>query len=392
MKVQQVKNKMAHMEKLVADNEQLVELPRVGDVVMGHIIDKAKNAMYVDLGAIGVGVIYGKDLFDDQETFKTAKIGDAIEASIQDFDNEDDLIELSIKDATREKSWEKLNGKLESGEGVETEILDANKGGLIVRINGVMGFLPVSQLGPDHYPRVEGGDKTKIFSRLKEYVGEKFKVKIIHADKDEEKLIVSEKAIITDELSGILDTIKEGDVIKGVVTGIVDFGVFIKFEKDNQELEGLVHISELAWQRVDNPNDFVEVGQKIEAKIISVEGLKISLSIKQMKEDPWIKAGDKYKVGSNVMGEVIKTTAYGGFVQVGKDLNGLLHISEIPLKDGEMVQDCIKVGDKKKFRIISFEPKDHRLGLSLLKPEKEKKESAKKTENSSASKKKKIDE
>ncbi len=368
------------MEKLIADNEQLVELPRLGDVVVGNIIDKAKNAMYVDLGAIGVGVIYGKDLFDDQETFRNAKIGDVIEALIQDFDNEDDLIELSIKDATREKSWEKLNTKLDTGEVIETEILDANKGGLIVKINGVMGFLPVSQLGPDHYPRVEGGDKSKIFNRLKDYVGEKFKVKAIHADKDNEKLIVSEKAVITDELSGILNTIKEGDVIKGTVTGIVDFGVFIKFNKKGQEFEGLVHISELAWQRVDNPNDFVRVGDKIQAKIISVEGLKISLSIKQMKEDPWIKASDKYKMGINVMGKVIKTTAYGAFVQVGKDLNGLLHVSEIPLKEGQMVHDAITVGDKKKFRIISFEPKEHRLGLSLLKPKTKKSDSKKEIE------------
>lgn len=363
------------MANLIGQREDMINIPAIGEIVSGKIIDKARNALYVDLGLLGIGIIYGRDLFDDIDTFKNANLGDEVQATVQKYDNEDDYIELSLRSATRERSWEELRRKLESGDIIETEILDANKGGLIVRVQGVTGFLPVSQLAQDHYPRVDGGDKTKILVRLKEYVGKQFKVKVIGADQNIEKLIVSEKAALSDELSNVLKNIKEGDVVEGTVSGVVEFGIFVRFNIDGNELEGLVHISELAWQRIDNPLDFVSLGETIKAKIISVDGLRISLSIKQLQEDPWKHVKGKYKIGSDIKAEIIKVTPFGGFVKLDDDIHGLIHVSELPdnaQKDPSLV---LKVGEHKKFRIISLEPNEHRLGLSLRKEEKKKKES-----------------
>ncbi len=373
--VTKVENDDSLMANLIGQREDMINVPGIGEIVSGKIIDKARNALYVDLGLLGIGIIYGRDLFDDIDTFKNANIGDAVQATVQKYDNEDDYIELSLRSATRERSWEELRRKLESGDIIETEILDANKGGLIVRVQGVTGFLPVSQLAQDHYPRVDGGDKTKILVRLKEYIGKQFKVKVIAADQNTEKLIVSEKAALSDELSNVLKNIKEGDVVEGTVSGVVEFGIFVRFNIDGNELEGLVHISELAWQRIDNPLDFVSLGETIKAKIISVEGLRISLSVKQLQEDPWKHVKDKYKIGSEIKAEIIKVTPFGGFVKLDNDIHGLIHISELPDNAQQDPSLVLKLGEHKKFRIISLEPDEHRLGLSLRKEEKKKKKS-----------------
>lgn len=353
------------MADLLASRDGDFSVPKTGDIVTGHILDKSRNTLYLDLGALGLGVVYGRELFDDMDTYKNAKIGDPVQATIQVLENEEGMVELSLRAATRQQSWDELHRKLESGEIFMTEILDANKGGLIVRVNGVMGFLPVSQLAPEHYPRVEGGDKNRIFDRLKEYVTDKFKVKVITANQEDEKLIVSEKAAVGDELSQALKNLKPGKVVQGTVSGIADFGIFLKFEEEGNELEGLVHISELAWQRIDNPANIVSVGQTIEAKIIGVDGLRISLSIKQLREDPWKQAAERYKVGDSITGEVLKVTAFGGFVKLDEDIHGLVHISELPAEAQTKPETALKAGEKMAFRIISLEPKEHRLGLSL---------------------------
>ncbi len=367
MNVIVAKNKTGQMEEMVKEHEEMLEVPAVGEIVDGNIIDKARNAMYVDLGPLGVGVIYGRDLFDDMDTFKNAKLGDAVQATVQKYDNEDDLIELSLRSATQEKSWEELRGKVGTGEIFDTEVIDANKGGLMVRVHGITGFLPVSQLAPDNYPRVEGGDKNKIFELLRDLVGKSLKVKVINAEQETEKLIVSEKAAISDEISGVLEGISVGDVVKGTITGVVDFGVFVMFEKEGKELEGLVHISELAWQRIDKPGDFVNAGDVIEAKVIGMDGLRISLSIKELQDDPWSGVGKKYQIGDEVEGEVLKVTPFGGFVKLDNDIHGLVHISELPKEAQSNPETVLKAGEMMKFIIISMQPEEHRLGLSLIK-------------------------
>ena len=359
------KKVVSAMEKLVTEHEDLLQVPPVGHIITGHILDKGRNAMYLDVGALGVGVIYGRELFDDLDTYKSAKIGDPIQAAVVDIENEEGYVELSLRSATRERSWDELRRKMENGDIFETEILDANKGGLIARVNGIMGFIPVSQLAPDHYPRVEGGDKSQILGRLKEYVGQRFKVKVITASQNEEKLIVSEKAAVGDELSETLMKLKAGAKVVGTVSGVADFGVFVKFMVENQELEGLVHISELAWQRIDDPSDIVQVGEKVEAKVIGVDGLRISLSMKQLREDPWSSAAERYAVGDIVKGEILKVTAFGGFVKLDKDIHGLVHVSELPKEAQTNPASVLVPGEKYSFKIISLEPSEHRLGLSL---------------------------
>lgn len=353
------------MQQLLDEHQEFLAIPKKGDIVTGQIIEKTRNTLYLDLGRIGVGVIYGRELFDDLDTFKGSKIGDNIQATIESLDNEDSYIELSLRTATRERSWGELHRKLETGELFETEILDANKGGLIVRVSGIVGFLPVSQLAPDHYPRVEGGDKNKILERLKSYVNETFKVKVITAVQKEEKLVVSEKAAIGEEMGDVLEKLKDGKIINGTVSGVVDFGAFIKFKEGDKDLEGLVHISELAWQRIDNPSDIVSVGQHVEAKVIGVDGLRISLSLKQLKEDPWKKVKEKYNIGDIVKAEVLKVTPFGGFIKLDADIHGLLHVSELPASAAGNPETVIKAGETREFKVISLEPDEHRLGLSL---------------------------
>lgn len=375
--------KQINMEELLGKHDDLAHVPVVGEVLTGSILEKTSNALYVDIGRFGVGVIYGKELFDDIDTFKRSKIGDTVQATIQALDNEEGYIELSLRTATRERSWEELRRKLDDDVAFESEIIDANKGGLIVRVNGVTGFLPVSQLAPDHYPRVEGGDKSKIQERLQSYVGQMFKIKAITIDQENEKLIVSEKAAVSDEMSTTLDNLGQGKTVEGVVSGIVDFGAFVKFEEKGQELEGLVHISEIAWQRIDNPADILSVGEKVHAKVIGIDnGLRISLSIKQLQQDPWLKAAEKYNVNDKVKGKILKVTPFGGFVQLDKDIHGLVHVSELPLDIQKDPTAHLHVGDTMEFTIISLEPKEHRLGLSLKEeelpaPKKSKKEKKK---------------
>jgi small subunit ribosomal protein S1 len=231
----------------------------------------------------------------------------------------------------------------------------------MIEVNGVLGFLPVSQLSLEHYPRVEDGDKQKILSALQDYVGQSFTVQVITADPEEEKLIVSEKAVYEKETENKLSKLKIGDIVNGVVTGVVDFGIFIKFG----ELEGLAHISELAWQRVENPKDLFQVGQEVRVKVIALDKGRVSLSVKQLLPDPWLDAVKDFQIGQVVEGKVTKIMPFGVFVELSEDVQGLAHLGELSheaVKDPEKV---LKVGEVKKFKIISIEPAEHRLGLSL---------------------------
>jgi small subunit ribosomal protein S1 len=239
--------------------------------------------------------------------------------------------------------------------------LAANKGGLMIELNNVTGFLPVSQLSLEHYPRVEDGDKNKILSILNSYVGTNFSVQVITADMNEEKLIVSEKAVHEEEMHSKMSELKIGDVITGQITGVVDFGVFVKFG----ELEGLVHISVLAWQRIENPKDLFKVGDTVKAKIIAIEKGRVSLSIKQLQNDPWVEAVKKYQIDQVVKGTVSKIMPFGVFVELDKDIQGLAHLVELSHDEVKQAEDVVKVGQEYEFKVISIEPGEHRLGLSI---------------------------
>ncbi|MHB8870857.1 MAG: 30S ribosomal protein S1 [Candidatus Doudnabacteria bacterium] len=353
-----------------------IKVLKPGEVVAGKILSVGKNEVYVDIEGYGLGVVRGRELYDDEATLSSLKPGDEVFASVVDIENKDGNIELSFRQAGQERVWSTLQEKMQTKEIVRTKILEANKGGLMVEINNVMGFLPVSQLSTEHYPRVEDGDKNKILSVLNQFVGTMFDVQIITADQNEEKLIVSEKAVFEKDLQDRISKLKIGDIVTGTVSGIVDFGVFVKFG----ELEGLVHISELAWQRIEHPKDIVKVGQEVKAVVIGLDKGRISLSMKQLEKDPWQDSVKKYQIGQVVKGKVSKIMPFGVFVELDDQIQGLAHLMELSHEEVKSAEDVLKVGDEKEFKIISIEPQEHRLGLSIKalteKPEEKKEEKA----------------
>jgi len=350
------------MEALLQNNP--LNLPVIGEDIKGKVLDIGTNAMYIDLGPIGTGVILGEELHDGFGTIKTLKKGDEVTATVITTNTTDGYIELSLRQASEDKVWDDLLTKQAAEEPVDVKIIDANKGGLLITINGISGFLPVSQLAYDHYPRVDGGDKTKILGRLKEYTGDIFRVAIINVNREENKLIVSEKAARKSEEMTLVNSYQKGDTIEGEVTGVVDFGVFVKFGKNGQKLEGLVHISELSWQLVENPRDLYKEGDKVKAQVIEIVNGKVSLSIKVLTEDPWNKIAEKFSSEQIVEGQVARMNHFGIFVQLDPEVRGLVHNSEIE-KDRPRYTE-LKEGSTAKFKILSIDPQEHRISLALI--------------------------
>lgn len=350
-----------------------VKFPNIGDVIEGKVIEVGTNAIYLDIEPFGTGIVLGREIKDGMGTGKL-KIGHKVTATITDLENEDGYIELSIREASYEKAWEDLESKKDTQEKVATKVLSANKGGLLVEINGISGFLPVSQLSSKNYPRVEDGDKNKILTLLKKLVGQELEVRILDADRETEKLIVSEKAAQKEKDREVISGLQIGDVVEGEISGVVDFGAFVKFFAPNidttnlteeNKLEGLVHISELAWQLIENPRDIVKVGQKVGAQIIGLENEKISLSMRALEKDPWSQL--EYKVGDVVKGSVHRINHFGAFVYLNKDIHGLAHVSEMgEMFPGKNINELIKAGSEYSWKILSIEPKEHRMGLVLV--------------------------
>lgn len=358
------------MEALM--NAHPFEIPKVGDVLNGTVIDVSSNSALLDLGPLGTGVVLGKEMKDGLGSNAKLKVGDVVTATLTDLENEDGYIELSIREASYEKSWDDIENKRDNKDIVTTKVLEANKGGLMIEINGIVGFLPVSQLSSEHYPRVEDGDKNKILELLRKLIGQELTVRILDADREAEKLIGSEKAAQSEKEREIISNLKIGDTIEGEVSGVVDFGAFVKFPSPNgkkgEKLEGLVHISELAWQLIDDPREIVKMGDVVQAQIIGIEDTRISLSMKTLKEDPWSRVKEKYNVGDIVDGKVDKINHFGSFVYLDKDIHGLAHVSEFQdVYTGKKMEDIFKTGEVYKWKILSIEPKTHRMGLLPVK-------------------------
>lgn len=337
-------------------------LPKVGDLIEGTVISASKSEVLIDVNGLTVGIVRGFELQDESDETKGIKAGDLVAATVVELDNENNQVELSFRAAGHKKAWAKLEDYVKSGEVVDALILEANKGGLMAKVGGVKGFLPVSQLSSEHYPRVEGGSKTKILEKLQEIVGKTLKVKVIDATENEEKLIVSEKETVKEEQEKIVSKYSVGDSIKGKISGVVSFGAFVEFDDG---LEGLIHISEIAWKRIDNPSEYLTVGQDVEAKIIDINNSKISLSMKQLDNDPWKNVEEKYKIGQKVKGTILKTNPFGAFVALDAQIHGLAHISELSKGIVKDINEIVTIGDEYEFKIVSIDGKNHRLGLSI---------------------------
>lgn len=351
------------------------DLPKVGSTLEGEIISAGKNSVLVDLGSLGTGIVYPGEFYDNTALQKALKPGQRVAAILLDLENEDGWRELSLKRAQLTTAWQDIKNKKDSGEVITTKIININKGGLIVEVNGIPGFLPLSQLAPEHYPKVEGGDTTKIVQALQKLRNTDIQVKIIDYFEDENRLIVSEKAINDQELLTEVAKFKVGDVVSGTVTDVTDFGAFVRLT-DN--LEGLVHISEIDWKLIDNPRDFLTPGQSVEAKIIEIDGTKISLSLKALKPDPWQKVEEKYSVGQKLAGEVTRITNFGVFVRLDEEIFGLIPVLEFgDRRPSDPPAGGLRVGDQPKVAIVSIDPKEHKMLLTLEAPADEKDEKEK---------------
>ena len=342
--------------------------PKAGEMVKGTIIGNDRYSVYVDLGAIGIGVIFGKEYYAAKNILKGLKPEDEIKAKVIEVDNQDGYIELSLREAKEESSWEELKTLERAGDIIAIKISGANKGGLLAELCTIKGFLPLSQLSMEHYPRVKDGNAAEILKSLQQLVGEDLRVKIIDASDEENKLIFSEKAVTSKEIGKLLEQYKPGDTVEGKITGLAEFGAFIKFpfvkksKNDNAiQTEGLIHISELDWQLIDNVADVVKVEDVVKAKIIDIsKDGKVSLSLKALKEDPWKDIDKKFKKGDKIKGKVIKINQLGAFIEIAPRIRGLLHVSQNQAGYQAVVQD-----KKYDFDIISLDPMNHKMGLRL---------------------------
>lgn len=346
------------MTKIV---DKSVNPPSVGDVVEGDVISIEKSCVYINLNPYGTGIIFGKEFINARDVIKKINIGDKVSAKVADTNNKEGYIELSLKEARQALIWDEAEIAIKNKTVLELPVEEANKGGLIINWQGIKGFLPASQLKAEHYPRVNDGDKDKIIDELKKLVGQKISVAIITALPKEGKLIFSEKNLEKKSKQKMVDKYKVGDVCVGEITGIVDFGIFVKVEDG---LEGLVHISEVDWTLVENPRAFYKVGEKVNVKIIEVKDGKISLSIKALKENPWTEAEKKYKKGDEVNGVVIKFNKHGALASIEEGISGLVHISEFGTE--AKMKEKLELGKSYTFKILLFESKNQKMGLSFV--------------------------
>ncbi|HEY1041507.1 MAG TPA: S1 RNA-binding domain-containing protein [Candidatus Paceibacterota bacterium] len=330
------------------------------DIVEGNVVAIKDNCVYIDIAPFGTGIIFGREYLQAKELIKNLNIGDIIRGKIVERENEDGYIELSLKEARQALTWHEADRLMHSKTLIDLPIKEANKGGLILEWQGLQGFLPSSQLRADHYPRVDDGNKEEIFKELKKLVGQTISVAIIGINPKEGKLIFSEKGGEVSQKKEMITKYAPGDEIEGVVTGAVDFGVFVQIEEG---LEGLVHISELDWGLVEDPRKMFRAGDKIKAKVIGVSDEKISLSIKALKQNPWKAAADKYKKGDVVEGVVIKYNKHGALVAIEEGVSGLIHVSEFA-SEAELKQK-LELGKSYSFSITLFEPKDQRMTLVI---------------------------
>ena len=344
------------MDDLLAQGSSSQQLT-IGEPVNGTVLTVKKHEVLVDLGPLGVGYVPRREVGFS----RSLAAGDEVTASVLDTELENGYSLLSLRKAAKERGWDEVIAKQESGEILDVTPYDANRGGLLVEFEGVRGFLPVSQLSAEHYPRVGSNDKDEILHRLNSLTNQVLKVRILDADRKSNKLIFSEKEAVKDGLAERFEKLAVGDTVKGVATGVVDFGIFVNVEG----IEGLVHISEISWERVNSPSDYVKVGENIEAKIISIDKDRLSLSMKQLTKDPWLDEVEKFKPGDKIDGTVTRITPFGAFVQISPAVEALVHISE--LGDGNDVdpEKVFTLNQRKEFVILEVDKDNRKISLSL---------------------------
>lgn len=331
-----------------------------GEIISGRVLSKDRGKLLVDIGGVATGIVSGKELNDTFNTAKGLQVGDEVAAFVLEDETPEGMVILSLRKAAQAKSWEYFEKIKNEGGTLEVTALMANKGGLMVTTGGVTAFLPVSQLAPKNYPRVDGANAEEILSKLGKLIGKKFTTKIILLDQEIKKLVVSERAASGETRDAELSKLKVGDKVHGEVNGIVKFGIFVTFGN----LEGLVHISELTWSHVKNPTELFKIGDAIEAQVIGIEGEKISLSIKRLFPDPWVDKVANFTIGTVYPGTINKVTNFGVFVTLVDDVNGLVHTSEFT-QEGINPEEKFKEGEAVTVKVLEILRDDHSLRLSF---------------------------
>lgn len=343
------------MDKLLEDSD--IKQLETGDVVDGVVSSVKKHEVWIDLDARGVGVVMRREIGHSQQL----EVGQEVTVSVIDPELDEGYALLSMKRAVKDRGWDELKRVFDSQEVIEVSPYDANRGGLLVELEGIRGFLPVSQLAAGHYPRVSGADKDEILQKLNTLVSKPIRVRILDVSRKDNKLIFSEKEAVKDDMQARFAELKTGDVVEGVVTGVIDFGAFVNVEG----IEGLIHISEISWERVEDPRNYIKVGDKIKAKIIAIDKDRLSLSLKQMTEDPWLKEVKAFKKGDVVEGKITRITPFGAFVQLSPGVEALVHVSEMGNDETIDPQQVFKLNEKKQFKVLDIDTEARKIALSL---------------------------
>ena len=349
------------MDDLLAQAGDNTKQIAAGDMVNGTVLSVRKHEVLIDLGPLGVGLVPRREVGFS----KNYAVGDEVVASVVDPELDNGYSLLSLRKAAKDRGWDEVFAKLETGEIITVVPYDANRGGMLVEYEGIRGFLPVSQLSAEHYPRVGSSDKDEILQRLNTLVNKDIKVRILDADRKTNKLIFSEKEAVKEGLAERFQKMAIGDTVEGVVTGVVDFGVFVNVEG----IEGLIHISEISWERVNNPADYVKVGQTVKAKIIAIDKERLSLSMKQLTKDPWLDEVEQFKPGDKVEGTVTRITPFGAFVQLSPAVEALVHVSELG-GDGTDPEKVFTLNERKEFTVLDIDKENRKISLSLGKSKK----------------------
>ena len=326
-----------------------------GSTINGKVLSVKKNEILIDMGPHGVGLVPRREIGFG----KKYNVGDEVVASVIDPELPNGQALLSLRKAAKERGWDEIQKVVEEGRTLTVTPYEANRGGLLIEFEGVRGFMPVSQLSTEHYPRTS--DKDEILRRLRTMIGTELNAQIIDADQKGNKLIFSEKEAVKDGLADRLTNLKVGDIVEGTVTGVVDFGAFVNVDG----IEGLVHISEISWERVAQVSDKLKVGDKIKAKIISIDKDRLSLSIKQTTPDPWLKEAEQFHVGDTVEGTITRITPFGAFVQISPAVEALVHISE--LGEGGNPEKVFTQNEKRQFVILEIDADNRKIRLGFKK-------------------------
>lgn len=355
------------MDELLASSD--IKQLKAGDVVEGVVSNIRKHEVWIDLGANGLGVVIRREVGGQQ-----LDIGKEVVTSVVEPEMEEGYALLSMRRAAKDRGWDELQRIFDSQEIISISPYDANRGGLLVELEGIRGFLPVSQLSAGNYPRVSGADKDEILQKLNQLTNKELRVRILDLSRKDNKLIFSEKEAIKDDVQDRFAKLAVGTEVEGVVTGVIDFGAFVNVEG----IEGLIHISEISWERVEDPRKYIKVGEKIKAKIISIDKDRLSLSLKQMSEDPWLSEVQSFKKGDTVEGKITRITPFGAFVQLSSAVEALVHVSEMSDDDSVDPEKIFQLNENKMFKVIDIDLEGRKIALSL-KDSKPKKSTTKKS-------------